>query len=67
LGFQHSTIVAGNNGGEDIVGPLASSAHNLVGNPVFAGGLTNNVNSNAFGDDAGQILPISTVLNTNLA
>ena len=43
-----NTIVAGNIIG-DIVGPIASAHHNLIGDAAWSGGITNGVNGNIVG------------------
>jgi hypothetical protein len=69
-----NTLVAGNrvgtgNTANDIGGkPIEpGSAHNLVGDPLSAGGLQEAVNGNRVGDGNGQPLPLEQIVEPNLA
>lgn len=62
----NNSIVAGNNGPEDIWGTVSGS-NNIIGTAAASGGLTHGVNGNIVGNAGSGTLDINTVLNPTLA
>ena len=67
-----NTIVAGNsnaNSGtqDDIVGPVTTANHSLIGNAAFSGGVIHGANGNTVGNGGFGVIDVDTVFNTMLA